>query len=233
MLENLLATYGIYSPKFPEIAGSYQGKGLVICGDGSCLWDDLERFGCRDDSEGGKIAKPGWDFMVINAAGCKFPGVIEHWFSNDGNLVDGFRSVRRQEYPRSFKIVHEHGIFVEPGQWASPHPNTWMWPWPGRGTSGCGAVLTGLALGYDRIVGCGIPLDNSPHNGEPPWRKTNFVNEVRDDVKHWLRIADLFSGRVTFMSGKPREWFGWPVSSDGRTNMTQSMSPSSNLASQD
>jgi hypothetical protein len=207
-VHELLAEYGIHNPTLPAIAGTYKGKGVVICGDGHCLWDDLEAFGCRSDDDGGSVKKPGWDFMCVNMAGSKFPGIVEHWVSNDGNLVDLFRSVRRAEYPRTFEVRHSHGLQVG-SQWVSPHPNAWQWPWTGHGTSGLGAVITALYLGYDKIVLCGIPLSNQPHNGEPHWRKTNFVNEVRSDVKHWQKLARF---PVKAMSGQPKEWFGSPVS---------------------
>jgi hypothetical protein len=207
-MKELLAQYGIISA-LPPIAGKYKGKSVAVCGDAHCLWNDLEALGCKDESEGGKVAKPGFDFMCVNMAGSKFPGVVEHWYSNDGNLVDLFRSVRRSEYPRHWSVNNSHGLAVG-SQWASPHPNAWQWPWTGHGTSGLGAVITAIALGYDHIFICGIPLNNQPHNGEPPWRNTNFVNEVRDDRKHWLRVADMFRGRITAISGQTKEWFSDP-----------------------
>lgn len=206
---DLLREYGI-APVLPGIAGSYKGGNVVICGDGECLWRDLETFGCRDEGDGGKVAKPGWDFMCVNMAGSKFPGVVEHWYSNAGYLVERFLSVRRQEYPRSFSVNHLHALDGFTQEWPSAH----VWPWTGHGTSGCGACLTAMALGYDRAVLCGIPLDNRPHNGEPPWRKTNFVNEVRGDRKHWLNLARHFAGRITSMSGQTRKWFGDPFDCD-------------------
>jgi len=215
MLDDMLAEYGIYNPSLPAIAGTYKGKGLVICGDGQCLWDDLEQFGCRSDDEGGSVKRSGWDFMCVNMAGSKFPGVVEHWFSNSGYLIERFFSVRRQEYPRHWTVNHLHALT----EWESPHPSPHVWPWTGHGTSGLGAVITGLWLGYDNIVLCGIPLDNRPHNGEPPWRKTNFVNEVRGDQKHWMKVADRFSGRVTSMSGQTRAWFGHPSDCDCRSEI--------------
>jgi hypothetical protein len=205
MIEKLLAEYGIYDP-LPSIARTYHGKSVVICGDAHCLWSDLEAFGCRDDTECGKVAKPGWDFMTVNMAGSKFPGVIEHWYSNAGHLVERFMAVRRQEYPPHFTVNNLHSL----GGWTQEWPRAWVWPWTGHGTSGLGAVITALALDYANIVLCGLPLENQPHNGEPPWRKTNFVNEVRGDAKHWIKVATAFSGRVTSMSGQTRNWFGYP-----------------------
>lgn len=201
-MEALLAEYGIYSPVLPSIAGTCSGKKLVICGDGRCIWEDLFSFGCASDADGGSIAKPGWDFMCVNMAGSKFPGIIEHWYSNDAAKIAQWRAVRREEYPPKFTVNNTHSC-NEGAQW--------FWPWTGHGTSGLGATITGLWLDYDEIVLCGIPLDNRPHNGEPPWRKTNFTNEVRNDEIHWMRVAEKFAGRVTAMSGQPRKWFGPPI----------------------
>jgi hypothetical protein len=202
MMDALLRQYGIMS-RLPQIAGAYKGKSVAVCGDAHCLWDDLEELGCDSPEDGGSVHKPGWDFMTVNMAGSKFPGVIEHWYSNAGYLVDRFRLVRREEYPPRFSVKHTHCCMGPP----SAHPSSWLWPWVGHGTSGFGALLTALALGYDKIVLCGIPLNNQPHNGEPSWRNTNFVNEVRDDAKHWKFVAQTYRGRVSAMSGQPKEWF--------------------------
>ncbi len=83
------------------------------------------------------------------------------------------------------------------------------WPWTKHGTSGLGAILTALALGYEEIVLCGMPLDESGHNGEPPWRKCGFLNEVPDADPHWRLAIDLaFGGKVKSMSGRTKEWLG-------------------------
>jgi hypothetical protein len=69
----------------------------------------------------------------------------------------------------------------------------------------------GIGLGYERMVLCGIPLDDGPHNGEPHWRKSSFTNEAADSDdgmnRHWKRARDLaFKGRVKSMSGRTKDW---------------------------
>lgn len=203
-LAALLETYGGQASRLPDIAGMYGGKGLVICGDAACVWTDLEAFGCRSDQGRGRVAKPGFDFMAVNKIGETFPGDIEHWYSNAAGLIKIFVASRRQEYAQEF-IPPKHTHSCNDGA-------MWRWPWPAQGTSGLGAALTGVALGYDKIVLCGLPLDDGPHNGEPPWRSTKFASsEVRDGDQHWKRAREMvFTGKVKSMSGRTSQWLGSP-----------------------
>ena len=209
-LREYFAAYGGLQSQLPSIAGSYQGRGLVVCGDGACVWDDLERLGARCNVGRGKVRAPdGWDFMVVNKLGETFPGRILHWYSNEAKLLVKFIEARRAEYRSEFNTQFE------------THSNhrgaKWHWPLGGHGTSGLGACLVGILLGYDRLVLCGMPLDDGPHNGEPHWRKCRFKTaEVADQVNgampgHWKRAKDhAFKGRVKSMSGRTRDWFGEP-----------------------
>lgn len=207
-LKEFLGEYGT-SAKFPEIAGRYSGKGLVIVGDAIGVWRDLEEFGCRINVGRGAVAKDGWDFLTVNKAVETFPGNIEHCYSNEPSLLQKFIAARRSEYTREFdgpRNVHSISNGAQ-----------WVWPFGGHGTSGLGAVLVGIGLGYDDIVLCGIPLDDGPHNGEPHWRKCAFnTSEAaggmrKDRNYHWDRAIDLaFEGKVTSMSGRTKEWMGAP-----------------------
>lgn len=193
----------------PDIAGTYKGA-LIICADAACVWDDLERLGCArtgGNANRGRVAGPG-DFMTVNRLVQVFPGNLEHAYSNEGHLLQKFIDARRNEYRREFEgPKHTHAI--------NQHAK-YRWPWGGWATSGLGAALTGVALGYDNIVLCGMPLDNGPHNGEPPWRKCNFKTEASDTVKggmnkHWKNAMEMaFEGKVTSMSGRTRDWLGEP-----------------------
>lgn len=204
-LDALLAEYGARSSDLPAIAGCYTGGKLVICGDAAGVWSDLEAFGCRSDAGKGGVAKEGWDFLAVNKLGETFPGDVEHWFSNSGTLLARWHMARRVEYEFAAP-KHTHAL---------SGPAKWLWPWPAQGTSGCGAVLSGLALGYGRIVLCGMPLDDGPHNGEPHWRRTKFASSEAAGADggpdiHWQRVIKSFKGRVLSMSGRTREWLGAP-----------------------
>lgn len=200
-----LRDYGGLGFPLPKIAGSYAGKGLVIVGDAWNVWQDLEAFGCRVDLRHGCVAKEGFDFLTVNKAVETFPGNIEHAYSNEATLLMQFVAARRSEYAREF--TGPLNIHTGNGGGASN-----IWPWGGWGTSGLGAGFVGVGLGYDMVVYCGTPLDEGPHNGEPPWRKTAFTREAADSSdginRHWKRARGckkLFS-----MSGRTREWLGAP-----------------------
>lgn len=204
-LDALLAAYGSSARALPAIAGCYHGGSLAVCGDAACVWDDLERLGCRDDEGRGRVARRDWHFMTVNKLVETFPGDIEHCYSNSGHFLATWVKARRHEYQHEFDGPrHTHACL---------DGATWRWPWPGQGTSGWGAVVAGVGLGYARVALCGIPLDDGPHNGEPPWRGTKFCTEVRAAPDggaefHWRRVAEMLGGTVRSMSGRTRDWLG-------------------------
>lgn len=209
-LEDVLTGFGGRSFPLPSIAGAYKGRSLIVCGDAACIWKDLEVFGARSNEGRGKVAKDGWNILCVNKIVELLPGNIEHVYSNEPWLLDKFIAARRSEYKREFSpLGHTHSC---------NKGAQWRWPWSGRGSSLLGATLVGLGLGYEQIVICGGPLDDGPHNGEPPWRKCEFKGrEVRDNAgtHHWkLAIATVpMTGRVYSMSGRTLDWLGAPPSS--------------------
>ena len=189
----------------PKIAGTYTG-GLVVCGDAACVWDDLERFKCKSVINGGRVLKPGWQFLTVNKLVEVFPGDVEHCYSNSSRCLNLYVPARRDEYAREFGgSLHKHSISTGVEN---------VWPFNGCGTSGLGAVLTGIGLGYQRIVLCGLPLDDGPHNGEPPWRTTAFASSEAagavgsDRNGHWELAKIAFDGKVRSMSGRTKKWLG-------------------------
>lgn len=203
-LKEWTAEYGGLS-KLPDIAGTYQGKNLIICADASCLWIDLELFGARDETKRGRVFKEGWDILAVNNAVISFPGNVAHCYSNQARVIKNALAARRDEYAAEFSQV--------PLMHACNPGAQYHWPWSGHGTSGLGACFVGLALGYERIMLCGMPLEDSPHNGEPHWRKTTFATSeasgsAKDDRDaHWKRAIALgFEGRIKSMSGRTKIW---------------------------
>lgn len=199
-LREFLSSYGISQGSLPKIAGQYEVGSCVVCADAACVWDDLERFGCRSSNG---VERRGWSFITVNALVSVFPGRIDHAYSNSGAVLRRFIAARRDEYINEF------------GPPCATHSTTaetdWIWPWHGGGTSGLGAILTALGLGYTNIVLAGMPLDSSPHNGEPPWRRTHIGQEASEG-SHWERARKLaFKGKVKSLSGKTREWLGEPI----------------------
>jgi hypothetical protein len=207
-LKAYLRELGADMNPLPAIAGTYEGRGLIICADAACVWDDLERFGAAKMIGRGRVEKDGYDIMTVNRAVEIMPANIEHIYSNEPDLLEKFLASRRNEYRKEFdppKHSHSH-------RRGAKH----VWPLGGHGTSGLSAALVGVGLGYNEIVLCGMPLDNGPHNGEPPWRRCNFEREAADNVdthinQYWERARRLaFGGRVKSMSGRTRTWLGEP-----------------------
>lgn len=199
-LKEFLQEYGTPASSLPSIVGQYPAHNIVVVGDAACVWDDLERFECR---AGNGVAKPFWHFMTVNGIVATFPGKVEHHYSGTAWVARRYMRSRRDEYRDEFgapRCCHSRTQGTD-----------YVWPWHGEGTSGLGAICSAIAMGYDRVVLCGMPLDNGPHNGEPPWRLTRFTREVSSDCVHWGRaIHTLFEGKVKSMSGRTKEWLGAP-----------------------
>jgi hypothetical protein len=209
-LKEFLSEYGQSVKALPRETNTYKGRKVIVCGDAACVWDDLEAFGARSDAgPRGSVLKDGWDIMTVNKLIEVMPAHVDHIYSNEPSLLHKFVAARRCEYGREFA-----------NDWLSHSCNVGadvLWPWGGHATSGLGAALVGIGLGYDEIVLCGIPLEDGPHNGEPPWRRTAFTREAAGSVEtgensHWKAARKLaFEGRVTSMSGRTRKWLGAPL----------------------
>lgn len=207
-IREFLGSYGT-ACDLPPIAGTYKGKQVIILGDAACVWDDLARFGCVDRQGRGKVWKSGWHFCAINKMVETFPGDLEHAYSNNPNDLNTFIAARRPEYRREFNMPQETHSITKGVKWT--------WPWGGHGSSGLGALLTMLACGYDHVVLAGLPLDNSAHNGEPPWRTTCFESsECAGPIGggmdgHWKTAKETAcEDKVRSLSGRTRDWFGAP-----------------------
>ena len=170
-------------PEMPEFGGT-----LVICGGAACVWDDLAAI-----YQNAMLRPDEFDYMTVNDITMHFPGKIRHAYSND------HEDILRWIHCRRDTLVQEYG------EVGFAHSRS-VWPWPGHGSSGLGAVYTGLALGYDRIILCGMPMDDSPHYFDPPWAKSQLDKE---DIAHWETARDkVFDGKVKSMSGRTRDILG-------------------------
>lgn len=175
---------GIAAKYYPQ-ADPCEGR-LVILGGARCVWEDYE-----------KIRKK-HDVMCVNDVVMHFDKPIRHFYSNDVKMIPKWIAARRPKWTR-------HG---------DPLIHCWQpgfihWPWPGSGTSSLQAVYTGLALGYDEITLCGIPLDDSGHYFDPPWVESNFTREVpykgNGTLRYWVDAKEkVFENRVRSMSGRTK-----------------------------
>ena len=188
---------------FPKIAGTFNGL-LIIVSSARGVWDDLEAAGMARN-EGPHI-------MAVNDMIMHYPGKVHHAYSNDALWLPKWTAARRPSLQKQWEGIENTHTCNKTG---NPIKSAkWTWPWPGHGTSGLNAVYTGLALGYDEIWLCGIPLDNSGHYFDPPWVKSNFENEVATKEgglpKYWSSAQNVFQGRVKSFSGRTMALLGRP-----------------------
>lgn len=196
---------GIAGPYPQQYLGIAQGKRCIVVASGHCVWDDLDRLGVHGDQNNG------WETICVNDMMQYYPGVVNHGFTNQYRWLPHWVGGRRETI-NGFKVVDKWGRIGLTHSMSNAQVN---WPWPGHGTSALGAVYTALALGYDKIVLCGVPLDNSHHFFEPPWCTSNFDNEVGVDpagkMRYWKdSMRKWFGGRVFAMSGRTRDLLGEP-----------------------
>lgn len=185
---------------WPDIHNSYRGH-LIIAGGGRCVWDDLEKVGPTDA-----------DVMCVNDVGLRFPGRIEHWYSNHADQVSHLVALRNLGYSgRTWGPKYTHSVVDAP----SSREADVVWPLQMRGNSGLTAILVGLALGYEQITVCGVPLDDSGHFSDP--REGHWLQSEAKGLSHRVKWSNfdqdgyrralerdrvsVYGGKVRFVSG--------------------------------
>lgn len=145
--------------------------------------------------------------VAINVAGCDFPHRVDHWVSYHPGAFALWRSKRRA-----------HGLEVRDIQfWTAEHKHVKMKglvdpvveaiPCPHGGSSGLLATWLGLTvLGLDKIVLCGIPLENTPRYDDP----TNW-HEAMSYRPAWVDNKEELASKVRSMSGWTKNLLGAPT----------------------
>ena len=138
---------------------------------------------------------------IANDIAMHIPGPVKHLYSNNTPFLKRWEQARRDQFCSTYGFIkHLH----------SNHSGHIFWPWPGSGTSALGATYTALALGYDEIILCGVPLDDSCHYFDPDWRQCSFTKQVplkgNGQIKYWAdAAAKVFDGKVSARSGRLTE----------------------------
>lgn len=187
-----------------SLVGKFTGRRCVVVATAKCVWDDLARLGVRGDQNND------WHVMCINDISMHYPGVVNHLYSNQARWIPHWCNARRE----TINCIKVRDVWGHIGMTHSCNAGAkYHWPWPGHGTSTLNGVYTALALGYNPVVLCGAPLDDSPHYFEPEWCRSNFTREVGTSTQgrmmHWAKAAThIFNGRVKSMSGRTMELLG-------------------------
>jgi hypothetical protein len=184
----------------PGCAGNQTGLAVVMA-TGRCVWDDLLY---HFDPEGNHAHVIAVNNMILHWRGRVHHGVSMH------PEEPGLWRALRPYYQCEESHVHTHG-YRKHGKEGIPECD-YIWDFPAGkgGTSSLLAVFVGLALGFNRIVLAGVPLDGYGHFYDPLDKKIPVFNS--DFIKlEWMNAAkNYFQGRVRSVSGRTKEWFGEP-----------------------
>lgn len=143
-------------------------------------------------------------FIGVNDGGWAHSGRLDHWVTLHPELME----------PRLAKRANkDYELWTKPYTpaknqrerlpfWDRFQHNLGHW---GVGSSGLFAVTVALHLGFQRIVLCGVPMDNGPNvNGNEDWQEHTIHRPG------WLHHAHRM-GAVRSMSGWTRELLGAPT----------------------
>lgn len=179
----------------PPCAGTCHGKAVVM-GTARNVWKDLSDL---------TMAHPmiDYDRIAINGMIFFYTGKIRHGVSMHPRELHHWKELRNLYDGRHPGQILTHSY--RPGA-----DVTWNITGGNGGTSGLLAVMVGLALGYDRIVLCGVPMDGSGHLYDDCGITTGPLMQEWLETE-WKKIAQVyFNDRVRSMSGRTMEWLGAP-----------------------
>jgi len=188
----------IVSPPVPPIVDQYKNGSLIILGCGRTVWDDFNRAR-KIFTDCNKV----YQVMVINLA---FMG-LEDMFRRDQVTIDHFVSLHPEYFALRTIYVKDrcrtHGRRM--------YPNTdYVWYFADGGTSGLFALRIAVALGYYKIIICGIPLDDQGRFFDPPGQPgdsaCNSIKLEFDNFKYSL--VPNYNDRIRAMSGYTKKIFG-------------------------
>lgn len=178
-------------------------KTLLVCGSGRSLFPDLQALGVNSDADLQRF-----DVLAVNDVILALKDA-KHFASYHEEKIESWLMLRECEYHHSkhrpnkrMLKTHSH----RPG----PLVDKVHTGFEGAGSSSFFAVQVGLAEGYERIILCGVPMDNSGRWYEPPWRVAHDY-KVTDGWDCWKKMHAVGKlAKVRSMSGCTRELLGSP-----------------------
>lgn len=187
-------------PPIPPIVNRYGGH-LLIIGCGREVWDDLGRAQALFENTG--IA---YHVMALNMA---FMG-LEDMFRRGQISIDHFVSLHPEYH--ALRTIYVKDRCITHGR--RMYPNTdYVWDLNRGGTGGAFALRIAMALGYHKIIICGIPLDANGRFFDPPWQGGDSGCKSNDisfkDIKNGL--DQKYHCRIRAMSGVTKKIFGEPT----------------------
>jgi len=163
---------------------------ILVCGSAECLFDDLARVH--------SLAFPHTNHIAcVNHTALYYPYFVDHWISWHPETFHGNREFVKG-YPTTHCHVDGKGIH-----------RVWKFPKFECSDSSLFAVKVCLALGYNKIILCGAPLDNSRKFYEPYGAEHGHAADNVQDI--WKKEIPGFADRVRSMSGNTMKMLGEPT----------------------
>jgi len=178
--------------KTPTCLGKFEGKTLAVMGGGRCVWDDFTALAAQGFS--GHI-------MCVNDIGMYLQKPFHHWVSLHPDYLIVWK-----------KLLDDHGVSVAEiatHTYREDRPPHTGWRLGNRAAfSGLFAAQVGVCLGYDEVVLCGIPADDSGRFFDPPWAKGNHdSHHAKAAFSEAVAHAPEMGKRVRSMSGWTKQLF--------------------------
>jgi hypothetical protein len=159
---------------------------LIILGTAENMWEDFEEANKKF---------PGADLMMLNLAPCFFRPQIEfkkiyihHWVSL---------------HPEFFELSDCYllsGMVIRHSTIKTPRVD-YVWDVKQEGSTGAFATRIALAMGYEKVILCGIPMDGRKHIYDMPGTKLDWAEQDHCRESWIFSKENEFAGRVTSMSG--------------------------------
>ena len=188
-----------------KVINSCSGN-LLLLGGGKNVWNEYIEAKEFFDKTGYNNGT--YQIMCVNDIAGQFKAEpIHHAVSLHKRILPAVRLLRREKSMLEDIVTHSHK--------AGPQIDI-VWDMPNvGGTSGLFAVQVALALGYKKIIVCGVPMDNSGHYYDPDGVNINHATQfdVKSNIMPWRQIASrpMPKVRVRSMSGRTAEVFGKPT----------------------
>lgn len=193
---------------------------LLVVGSAPSLYADLEAA---------RVAAPDHEVMLVNGA-CAAVEAAEHMLAGHTDKAPEFAAARDAAFPFALPLRVHATYDASKGR----QPPREQWPmvtdwWPqaefsSGATSAGKAALIGLAMGFERVILCGCPMDGTGYFpgeskgigqlracqriGDPTKQQAATIRRYKERMAELA--AGVFKGRVRSMSGYTRTLLGAP-----------------------
>ena len=146
--------------------------------------------------------------IAVNNMILHWKGRVHHGVSMHPEEPGLWRALRPY-YQCEGSHVHTHGYRKHNKPGIPECDYIWDIPAGKGGTSSLLAVFVALGLGYERVVLCGVPMDNTGHFYDPASKIDRTFGSDFIEME-WRKAEKHFAGRVRSVSGRTRDWLGEP-----------------------